>query len=201
MAKILNDEDRVEALKAYDPTSHLIEIKGKDGKPHKYLPASWRIYELNLRYPGSCIRMEPLLADIERNMCVIRCTLTIGERTIEDMKSGSLSTMDKVATAALARCCRNAGISTEYALEWADEDIEVEEEELADTEMLNGFVRLAWQKGSELKTRQQSAALLSKLTGKRFEADKLHPTVADINKALSALAKLPDVAKADGQQT
>ncbi len=84
-----------------------------------------------------------MLLDVERNLVVVKCRLYLGasyeqsEKKTEAMKSGPLSSLDKVETAAKARCARDFGISTELALEW-DEDSATSEatnnaEELAAT--------------------------------------------------------------------
>ena len=129
--------------KPYNPHDRLVKIRSKDGAMKDYYPASWRIYELNLRYPNANFASEIILLDVERNLVIVKCRLYLGasyeqsEKKTEALKSGPLSSLDKVETAAKARCARDFGISTELALEW-DEDSATSEatndaEELAAT--------------------------------------------------------------------
>ena len=109
--------------KSYNPREHLVKIRSKDGVMKDYYPAAWRLYELSLRYPNANFSSEIMLLDVDRNLVVVKCRLYLGasyeqsEKKTEAMKSGSLSTLDKVETAAKARCARDFGISTELALE------------------------------------------------------------------------------------
>ncbi len=109
--------------KPYNPREHLVKIRSKDGAMKDYYPAAWRLYELTLRYPNANFSSEIILLDVERNLVVVKCRLYLGanyeqsEKKTEALKSGSLSTLDKVETAAKARCARDFGISTELALE------------------------------------------------------------------------------------
>ena len=109
--------------KPYNPREHLVKIRSKDGGMKDYYPAAWRLYELSLRYPNANFSSEIMLLDVERNLVVVKCRLYLGasyeqsDKKTEAMKSGSLSTLDKVETAAKARCARDFGISTELALE------------------------------------------------------------------------------------
>ena len=129
--------------KPYNPHEHLVKIRSKDGAMKDYYPAAWRFYELNLRHPNANFSSEIILLDVERNLVVVKCRLYLGasyeqsEKKTEALKSGPLSSLDKVETAAKARCARDFGISTELALEW-DEDSPTSEatsdaEELAAT--------------------------------------------------------------------
>src|SRR6266568_232385 len=93
MALQMNDAQRLQALDAYNPNSHLVQIKAKDGSLKDYLPAAYRFHELNLRYSNANFSTDLIFYDLE-----------------------------KVETAAKARCCRDFGIGTEYAL-----DMEAEE--------------------------------------------------------------------------
>jgi hypothetical protein len=118
--------------KGYTSRDHLVKIQTKQGLKD-YLPAAWRLYELNLRYPNANFRSEILHFDVERNLAIVKCTLYLGsgdvekaERKTEAMKQGLLSALDKVETAAKARCARDLGISTELALEISDDDLELE---------------------------------------------------------------------------
>ncbi len=115
----------------YNPHDHLITIRAKDGSQKPYLPAAWRLYELTLRYPNANFSSEIMLLDVDRNLVVVKCRLYLGasyeqsDKKTEAMKSGPLSSLDKVETAAKARCARDFGISTELALDIT----EVEEED------------------------------------------------------------------------
>jgi hypothetical protein len=117
--------------KTYNPREHLVKIRSKDGGMKDYYPAAWRLYELTLRYPNANFSSEIMLLDVERNLVVVKCRLYLGasyeesEKKTEALKSGTLSTLDKVETAAKARCARDFGISTELALE-TDLDGEVD---------------------------------------------------------------------------
>jgi hypothetical protein len=108
--------------KSYNPHDHLIKIKSKDGTLKDYYPAGWRLYELNMRYENHSFSSEIVHMDVERNFVVVKCVLYLGgdptmsPRKTEAMKSGLLSQLDKVETAAKARCARDFGISTEFAL-------------------------------------------------------------------------------------
>jgi hypothetical protein len=94
-----------------------------------YYPAAWRLYELNLRYENHSFMSQIIHLDIERNFVVVKCTLYLGgdpamsPRKTEALKGGLLSELDKVETAAKARCARDFGISTEIAL-LDDEDMD-----------------------------------------------------------------------------
>jgi hypothetical protein len=117
--------------KTYNPREHLVKIRSKDGAMKDYYPAAWRLYELTLRYPNANFSSEIMLLDVDRNLVVVKCRLYLGasyeqsEKKTEALKSGTLSTLDKVETAAKARCARDFGISTELALE-TDLDSEVD---------------------------------------------------------------------------
>ncbi|MFL6546590.1 MAG: hypothetical protein ACJ8LM_15620 [Candidatus Udaeobacter sp.] len=124
----MTTEERLQALEAYNPSEHLIKIKGKDGMLKDYLPAAWRFYELNLRYPNANFSTDLIFFDLEKNFCVVRVRLYLGadyetsEKKAESMKQGQFTNLDKVETAAKARCSRDLGIGTEYALEFSDDD-------------------------------------------------------------------------------
>jgi hypothetical protein len=84
-----------------------------------------------VRYPNANFSSDIMLLDVEHNLVVVKCRLYLGasyeasDKKTEAMKSGPLSTLDKVETAAKARCARDFGISTELALDIS----EVEEAE------------------------------------------------------------------------
>ena len=112
--------------KAYNPRDHLVKLKTRTGDVD-YYPAAWRLYELNLRYPNSNFRSELVHLDLEHNFVIVKCTLYLGsgdldkaERKTEALKQGLLNALDKVETAAKARCARDLGISTELALDMED---------------------------------------------------------------------------------
>lgn len=130
----MSADERMLVLAAYRARDHLIKIKSKDGSLREYLPAAWRLYELSLRYPDANFSTELLFFDVEKNFCIVRCRLYLGAdyefspKKVEACKSGPLTNLDKIETAAQARCARLFGVSTEYALE---SDTGEEEEEAA----------------------------------------------------------------------
>ncbi len=112
--------------KTYHPHDHLIKIRTKDG--HKdYYPAAWRLYELQLRYEEANFSSDLLLMDVERDLAVVKCRLYLGpdyqmsHKKTEALKSGPLSQLDQVETAAKAECARDFGCGTEYALVFIDD--------------------------------------------------------------------------------
>lgn len=114
------------SAKSYNPRDHLVQIRTKEGLKD-YYPAAWRLYELNMRYPNANFRSEIIHMDVERNFVIVKCTLYLGNgdpdlasRKTEALKQGLLSQLDKVETAAKARCARDLGISTELALDFED---------------------------------------------------------------------------------
>ena len=123
----MTDEQRLQALEAYNPHEHLVKIKAKDGTLKDYLPAGWRLYELRLRYPNITIESEIVHLDAERNLVVVKAWMFDGktyaesERRASAYKQGFLSALDKVETAAKARASRDFGISTELALDMDDD--------------------------------------------------------------------------------
>ena len=110
----------------YNAHDHLVTVNTKQG-PRPYYPAGWRLYELNLRYPNPNFTSEIVHLDPERDFCVVKVRLFLGtdfehaERKTESMKQGLLSQLDKLETAAKARCARDLGISTELALDIEEE--------------------------------------------------------------------------------
>lgn len=131
----MSPDERTLALSTYRARDHLIKIKSKDGSLRDYLPASWRFYELSLRYEDANFSTELLYFDVERNFCIIKCRLYLGAdyefntKKVEACKSGLLTNLDRVETAAQARCARLFGIGTEYALE--NDSSPLEEDEAA----------------------------------------------------------------------
>lgn len=119
--------------KAYHPRDHLVKIKTKEGLKD-YYPAAWRLYELTLRHPSANFMSQIVHLDVERDFVIVKCCLYLGsdyalsDRKTEALKQGRLSALDKVETAAKARCARDFGISTELALDGDDleaDDLEV----------------------------------------------------------------------------
>lgn len=127
MAVEMNAEQRKNSLEAYNPAEHLISIN-KSGKNILYYPAAWRLFELSLRYSNANFSSEIIHMDVERNMVIVKCKLYIGasyeasEKKAEAFKQGKLSELDKVETAAKARCARDFGIGTEYALDMSPDE-------------------------------------------------------------------------------
>jgi len=110
----------------YHVHDHLIKIKTKDG-PRDYYPAAWRLYELHLRYEEANFSSDLLLMDVERDLAVVKCRLYLGpdyqmsHKKTEALKSGPLSQLDQVESAAKAECARDFGCGTEYALVYIDD--------------------------------------------------------------------------------
>jgi hypothetical protein len=121
----------------YHAHDHLIKIKTKDG-PKDYYPAAWRLYELNLRYEEANFSSDLLLMDVERDLAVVKCRLYLGpdyqmsHKKTEALKSGSLSQLDQVETAAKAECARDFGCGTEYALVYIDDPERIDAPSSAD---------------------------------------------------------------------
>lgn len=129
MAQQMNEDQRLRALEAYNPKEHLIPVgKDRQGKVTLYLPAAWRLYELNLRYPNANFKSEIIYHNEEKGFVIVKAYLYLGanyadsDKKAEAMKQGSINILDKVETAAKARAARDFGIGTEYAL-----DIEADE--------------------------------------------------------------------------
>ena len=127
MAHQMNETERLQALEQYFASEHLIKIKGKDGTLKDYYPAAYRLYELNLRYPNANFASDVIFFDVEKNICIVKVRLYLGagyetsDKKAEAHKSGLLTALDKVETAAKARAARDFGISTEFALDMDDE--------------------------------------------------------------------------------
>ena len=92
----------------------------------KYYPANWRLYELNLKYPTAKFDIDIIHMDVERDFCIVRARLYIGDtykssqRRAVAHKQGKLTQLDKCETQAKARAARDLGISTELALDMDD---------------------------------------------------------------------------------
>jgi hypothetical protein len=113
---------------SYNAHEHLIQIKGRDGQQKEYYPAAWRLYELRYRYPHITIESEIVHLDQEHNFVIVKAVIYDGKTYEESslrassMKQGLLSALDKVETAAKARAARDAGVSTELALDSEPEE-------------------------------------------------------------------------------
>ena len=127
MALQMNEEQRLQALADYNPVEHLTTIKDKSGNLKPYYGASWRLYELTLRYPNANFSSDVIFFDVEKNTCLVRARLFLGsdyemsDKKAEAHKTGPFTSLDKVETAAKARAARDFGISCEYALDMEDE--------------------------------------------------------------------------------
>ncbi len=147
MALIMTDEQRIQALSAYEPAKHLIKIKSKDGQLRDYYPSPWRLYELQLRYPNANFESSLLFFDVEHNLCIVKVRLYLGadyglsEKKTEALKSGPLSSLDKVETAAKARAARDFGISVEYALDTEIDDLPPGATEPAQQRVISNGIR------------------------------------------------------------
>jgi hypothetical protein len=179
-------DERTLALTRYHARDHLIKIKSKDGTMRDYLPASWRFYELSLRYEDANFATELMFFDLERNFCIVKCRLFLGSdyefstKKVEACKSGLLTNLDRVETAAQARCCRLFGIGTEYALEWNDsgEEEEAAAEEHSEAKLHNNPVTLSALKKAVLAAgfahnREEWAAWKNEQLGQDVQDDKL----------------------------
>ncbi len=138
---ISNDEQRLSLLSEYNPSEHLLKWESYDKGKKKnvivnYYPASWRLYELRLRYPTAKFDINIILMDQEHNFCVVQAKLYVGpDYETADIRSiahkqGFLTELDRVETKAKARAARDLGISTELAL---DMDDDVAQQELGGT--------------------------------------------------------------------
>jgi hypothetical protein len=128
MAHEMNDEQRLQALEAYSPAEHLVQIRAKDGTLKDYLPANWRLYELRLRHPHITFESEIVHMDVEHNLVVVKAWIFDGKTYSESVRrasayeQGPLASLDKVETGVKARAARDFGIGTEYALDMEAED-------------------------------------------------------------------------------
>src|SRR5271157_679017 len=126
-----NDDQRLSLLAGYNPHEHIMQwtaFNKRTGKNDiiQYYPASWRLYELRLRYPTAKFDINIVLMDQERNFCIVCAKLFVGQddQTAETRsiahKQGFLTELDRVETKAKARAARDLGISTELALDMDD---------------------------------------------------------------------------------
>lgn len=117
-------------IDTYSPSEHLVKIKSKDGTMKDYYPASWRLFELSLRYPNANFSSDLVHVNEERDFVIVKARLYLGasyetsDKKAEAFKQGKLSMLDKVETAAKARAARDFGIGTEHALDFEDATIE-----------------------------------------------------------------------------
>ncbi len=129
MAQLMNDEQRLTILEAYNPKEHLISVgTNKDRTPVLYYPAAWRLYELRLRHPHFTLEAEIIHMDEEKGTVIIKAIgydgLDYASSNLKGtaLKQGKLFELDKVETKAKSRVARDVGIGTEYALDMdADE--------------------------------------------------------------------------------
>src|ERR1051326_984039 len=131
MAHQMNDEHNPQALEAYDPVEHLVQIRAKDGTMKDYYPANWRLYELRLRFPTITIEAEIVHMDVEHNMVIVKAWIYDGAtyaesgRRASSYQQGILSALRNVETGAKARAARDFGIGTELALDKEAEDDQI----------------------------------------------------------------------------
>jgi hypothetical protein len=188
MAKIMSEGERLQALETYNPRKHLIKIKSKDGSLKDYLPAIWRFYELDLRFPDHTFDIEIIHLDPERDFVVVKAWLFLGldkENTTKRasaLKSGKLSLLDKVETSAKARATRDFGIGLEYALEF--DEIEVQP---APKPLSLGQVKNAVRKAGRASDPQ---------SWQKFMADTLGALIAEKDLTQEQLKKLLEGASA-----
>lgn len=125
---------RLKRLAEYDASKHINEWEKFDKLQNqkvtiRYYPAAWRLFELHLRYPYANFSSEIYLCDRESDIVVVKCHLYLGPsyelspKKAEAYKQGRLSMLDKIETAAKARCARDFGIGTEHALDIEDAEI------------------------------------------------------------------------------
>ena len=125
------ESQRLSLLEQYNPSEHILQwcaFNKKTGLTDvvKYYPANWRLYELNLKYPTAKFDIDLVLIDQERDFCIVRARLYIGDtyessqRRAVAHKQGKLTQLDKCETQAKARAARDLGISTELALDMDD---------------------------------------------------------------------------------
>src|SRR5436305_5952411 len=178
MAQQMNDEQRLQALEAYNPQEYLITIRSKKtGTETQYYPASWRLYELRLKFPHITIESEIILLDVEHNLVIIKAWIFDGktyaesERRASGTKQGSLSALDKVETAAKARASRDFGIGTELALDFEDDAIDTGAGQ--DTSELLASIKAEVKELGLARNPQQWQAFKKKVIGRDLPDTKL----------------------------
>lgn len=119
----------------FNPYSYLarwIATNKKTGKQQEvvHYPLEWRLYELSLLFPDANFETEIVHLNEERNFVIVKVRLFIGAdyesatKKTTACKQGLLSELDKVESAAKARCCKDWGISTAHALAMAPKKVE-----------------------------------------------------------------------------
>lgn len=122
---------RLTLLERYNPHDHILQWMAFNKQKNtselvNFYPASWRLYELNLKYPTAKFDIDLILVDQERDFVIVRARLYTGDtfesspRRAVAHKQGKLTQLDKVETQAKARAARDMGISTELALDMDD---------------------------------------------------------------------------------
>jgi len=125
------ETQRLALLEQYNAHDHILQWTAFNKKTNlselvNYYPANWRLYELNLKYPTAKFDIDLILVDQERDFCIVRARLYIGDtyesspRRAVAHKQGKLTQLDKVETQSKARAARDLGISTELALDMDD---------------------------------------------------------------------------------
>jgi len=125
------EQERLELLRNYHPQDHLAKWMAYNKQTNRsqevvYYPASWRLYELSLRYPLANFDNEIYHMDPEKDFVIVRSRLYFGDeyskspKRAQAFKQGKLSELDRVETKAMARAARNFGIGTEHALDFDD---------------------------------------------------------------------------------
>jgi hypothetical protein len=125
------ETQRLALLDQYNAHEHILQWTAFNKKTGltdviKYYPANWRLYELNLKYPLAKFDIDIIHMDVERDFCIVRARLYIGDtyesspRRAVAHKQGKLTQLDKCETQAKARAARDLGISTELALDMDD---------------------------------------------------------------------------------
>jgi len=125
------ETQRLALLERYNPHEHILSWVAFNKKTNlsetvRFYPASWRLYELNLKYPEAKFDVEFVHMDYEKDFCILRAKLYIGDayetspRRASALKQGKISQIDKCETQAKARAARDMGISTELALDCDD---------------------------------------------------------------------------------
>lgn len=129
------EQQRLALLEQYNPAEHLIVWQAFNKQKNisetvRFLPANWRLYELQLRYPEAHYDIDIIHMDVERDFCIVRAKLYIGDcyetspKRAVAHKQGKLTQLDKIETGAKARAARDFGISTEHGLDMEDGQIE-----------------------------------------------------------------------------
>lgn len=182
----------------YNAKEHLVTITTRQGKK-PYLPAAWRLYELNLRYPNANFATELVYMDPERDFCIVKARLFLGcdydlsDKKAEALKQGPLSQLDKVETAAKARAARDFGVSTEFALDFEEAAEPVESAHEQEPAMSNGHnesdnqtVSEALEQGPASPQQLETIGKLAKSLGRKVRKPKTY------QEAKALIAELTD---------